>query len=85
MKGKKQVMTEKDFERFENCMRSLSLAFQGEVSDEKVALYFEMLKDEEISIIEDAVISMIKTRKERFFPTVAEIIEEINFVKEGGW
>jgi hypothetical protein len=71
-------MTKKDLEAFSEIMSSLNEIYgdqQKGVSDLKMKLYFESLRDLTIDQLNHAVVILSRTKKIKTFPLPAEIIE----------
>lgn len=69
-------MTSKDEKKFATFMAMLGTAFErGDLTKEKIEMYFDFLSDLDITAIERATKEIIRTRKYPSFPTIAEIRE----------
>lgn len=65
-------MNPNDKPRFSNAMMANALVFGRELSDETIAIYWAVLRDQDIDDISRAFLQHLKTS--RFFPTPAELL-----------
>lgn len=69
-------MTNSDEKKFATFMAMLAVAFErGDLSEEKIDMYFEFLSDLNVEAVGRGVKGLIATRKFPSFPTIAEIRE----------
>ena len=67
----------KDMERFLNIMNGMVYNFGGTIDKGGTLFQFEALKEYSIEQVGKAAVWLLKNRKERFMPTIAEFIEVI--------
>ena len=63
--------------RFAKAMGAMSAAFGSQMTNEKMAIYFDMLKEFGIEKIESAVRTVIKEKRSPGLPTIGEIRAKI--------
>lgn len=61
-------------EEFVSVMKTLGVAFNREITQELLIVYYEVLKEEKVDNLKNAVKKILKTNK--YFPTVAELLVE---------
>lgn len=68
--------------KFRKLIQSVAFSIDRPLDEERIEFYLERLKNYDLNLIEKALNNLILRTKEKKFPAVAEIIDEIRVIKE---